>query len=62
MEEAFLVVAEVPIVGAEATEEDAEDAGDGGRLRDDVGWLGRLGRGWVAGGIGLLVLHRKLLV
>lgn len=68
MEETFLIIAEVPIVRAKAAEENAKEAGGSSGLRDDVGWLAGLGRGWItsrggwiAGWVGLLVLHRNSL-
>ena len=46
MDHAFLAIAEVPVVGAEATEEDAEEAGGDGGFRGDVARL--VWGGWVS--------------
>lgn len=48
VDEAFLFLAEIPVVGTEGTEEDAEQAGGNGRF--DAGWDGVLEGGvieWV---------------
>lgn len=48
VDETFLFLTEIPVVGAEGTEEDTEQAGGNGRF--DAGWDGVL-EGWVVEGV-----------
>lgn len=54
MDHTFLIITKIPVVGAKTTEEDAENASDGGGLRRNVSGLGGVR---VGVGVGLITLH-----